>query len=379
MTMGLLVIGGPLAMHFYKKAKYAPTASARVEGPHVVVTVKFASGLDEIRVGKHRTKDMLGSARLKIPVETWGAGEHSIEVELVEDGDVERVEIPMTIPKSALAPFLELRCGKTGGNDVKVRGKHFKGVGSSECAVHYEGDRAVLLDVRTHADAKLTVDGRVVKVAGGEGPLPIPLLPIVASRLVANEAGKLDAEGAESITLALKTERASGAVESDLTIRMDKGLRHHLQREILEATTMPIPWLDGAGKPDKRTILYVDQPFEANHRGKDVTFGGSMSLVGKPGARAIDAGRIAVAEAGEHSAWVCKGYTGTGNLKVVVLTHAMDVTLFDRDGKELAKRKFPQPKLDCPDYVSGKNGETVRYRQRARWTTVKHWLKTVRR
>lgn len=375
----MLIVGGPLALHFYKKIKYAPSPSARVEGPHVVVTVQYASRVDEVRVGEHRTTDILGSARLKVPAEMFGAGRHEIEVELVEDGDVDVVKVPVDIPKSALEPFLAIGCASRGGNQVEVHGDHVSKTAGSKCAIENDGDRAVRLDVQTNADAELTVDGKPIAVEGGAGPLPIPLLPRLAQQLVVDDKGELGADAAESIPVVVRVKRETGSIESRLTLSLDKGMRTHLIHDLDDAvTTMPIPWLEGVGEPTKGNVLYVEQPFETNHRGKDVTFRGEMKLAAKEGSRAIDAGLVAVGKAGKHTPWVCKGYTGTGNLKVVVLTHELDVAVFDRAGKQVAKRTFPQPKLDCPDYVSGKFGETLRYRQRAGWTTVKRWLATVR-
>ena len=379
LVLGLLVIGGPLAMHFYRKVKYAPSPSARVEGPHVVIRVQYASSLDEVRVGEHSTTDILGSARLKVPAEAFGAGRHEIEVELIEDGDVDVVKVPVDIPKSALEPFLAIGCTSRGGNQIAVTGDHVGKTSGSKCAIDHEGDRSVLLDVQTNGDAKLTVDDKPVTVEGGAGPMPIPLLPLLAKHLVVDDKGELVTDAAASIPVVVKVERPSGSLESTVTLGLDVGIRAHLVRSLDDGiTTPPIPWLEGVGEPTKGTVLYVEQPFETKNRGEDLTFRGVMKLAAKSGTRAIDAGLVAVGKAGKHTPWVCKGYTGTGNLKVVVLTHELEVTVFDRGGKQVATRTFPQPRLDCPDYVSGKYGETLHYRQRAGWSTVKAWLGTVR-
>lgn len=373
---GLLCVAAAILL--YQATRFAPEPKAYVEGPYVVVTVYGTSLLDAVRVGKYTDTEVMGSAKVKLPVEELGPGHHVLEVELVEDGDVDVVEVAVDIPSAALEPYLAIDCDRTHG-DVELRSAHLspRMKTAPKCKVPHRDDE-LRLQIATHFDAALTVDGEPHPLAEGEGVVEVPLRDVVAEHLVADAEGKLSAAGAEEITLPLTVKRKTGAIESQVTVMMGPMRRHHLERKLEEqARSLPVPWLAGAGDPS--IVLYVEQPFETTHRGEKAHFGGRMRLVGDAGARAIDAGRIAVAEAGKHRAYKCGGYTGSGMFPVVNLTHELVVTVYDRAGKQLARRAFPAPPNRCPEYVVGENGKTSHYRQRAGFDAVSRWLRTLRR
>lgn len=304
---------------------------------------------------------------LKIPAENIGEGAHKLEVQVQRGAKTKSKSFDVNVPASALAPYLRVFCGshKDAPGRSKISGAAVPGyLKSPSCPLTSGGGVAVR--VETHADAVLTQDGAVIAHdPSGEAQLSLqPALKRASLRGVGDTklGGEFPFDSVLSVSRGGKTQSFPLHVELSL-----RDLRKVLFESVLAVEPgKPVLWPRAASTGKPRGVAFALRTFEVTVAGKQRAVrpeAYASPLVAGTEHKADEVDRFAVATPTDVTKLKsCTGYrtiSGSGGVRNVGFKFGFDVKVFDAEGKQVAERSFTKPaKTRCPDYLSGKPGET---------------------
>lgn len=366
-------------------------ASASTKGSKVSVYVRKLKAGDEVRIqgfdGATATAK-LSHAIIDIPAEKVGAGEHELTVEVTRGNKKKAKKISVSVPESALAPFLRVTSctrqmkGKYSNGSVKVQSKAWPASSVAQsCMLTPSG--TIELQLSANADAVVKAGDTPVELDHAVGTAKLPITPVL-HRLSLRGVGDSKASGEFPLEVQLTSTRGGNTVSYPLEAKVEmRAIRSALFDSLLAMDGgKPATWPRSAHDGKARGAALVVKAHPVKVDGKEQTVRNSAYsgvLVAGDEHKTDEIDLYAVATPSDvTNRGACRGYvtiSGAGGVRNTGFVMGFDVKVFDHSGKQVAEKSFPRPKKTrCPTTLSGTQGKTTILVWAPNKSDVQKWL-----